>query len=163
MLMGYPMNITRYTDEAYLFFNYKLKLELHLINQLKKTRYHILYKVHPDRFFEIGNIYKNENIEIVKEKFENIWHHAEVLIFTYTSSTTFGFALDCPVPIILIESEGTPWIKGRRNVLKRRAAILTLSNNNNYNTISDTKLKLAIKEAKKKANLYKTKRLIGNF
>ena len=32
------------------------------------------------------------------------------------------------------------------------------SNNNNYNTISDTKLKLAIKEAKK-ANLYKTKRL----
>ncbi len=155
--MGYPMNITRYTDEAYLFFNYKLKLELHLINQLKKTRYHILYKVHPDRFFEIGNIYKKENIEIVKEKFENIWHQAEVLIFTYTSSTTFGFALDCPVPIILIESQGTPWIKGRRNVLKRRVAILSLSNNNNYNTISDTKLKLAIKEAKKKANLYNKK------
>ena len=31
MLMGYPMNLDRYPDEAYLFFHYKLKLSNNII------------------------------------------------------------------------------------------------------------------------------------
>lgn len=150
MIMGFPMNVKRYTDEAYLFFHYKLRLELHLFNLLKKTDYKVSYKAHPDRLRELGKLYQGLKVQVLKDKFENIWHKADVLIFTYTSTTTFGFALSCPVPIVLIEAEGTPWIKESRVKLQKRISILSSYNEKNYKNINIETLSKAIEDAKKK-------------
>ena len=34
MVMGFPMNTTRYTDDVYCFFHYAIKLQIQLLSQL---------------------------------------------------------------------------------------------------------------------------------
>ena len=56
MLMGYPMNSTRYTDEVYCFYYYRLKLQIKILQYLKGLGFYTIYKSHPDRLLEIGNL-----------------------------------------------------------------------------------------------------------
>ena len=125
MLMGYPMNLDRYPDEAYLFFHYKLKLEYMLADIISSSGYHVTYKSHPDRLEEIGSIMLDVSDRIIGEPFENVWRSADVLIFTYVPTTTFCYALNLPIPIVLIEIPGTPWYKNMREVVENRVSILT--------------------------------------
>ena len=83
------MNSRRYTEDVNCFFHYKLKLELHLLKQLNKTNFNIAYKAHPDRLLELGDIYRGIAKKVISEKFEDVWHKAEALIFTYATTTTF--------------------------------------------------------------------------
>ena len=160
MLMGYPMNSKRYVDDVYHFFHYKLKLEIHLLNELKKTSNNIIYKAHPDRINELGNIMKQDSVNIISEKFENVWKQAGVLIFTYVTTTTFGFAIQLPVPIILIAPESTKWIKERKKILEKRVVLISNSDENNYMKINKLNLENAIKLAKKRVDLNVAKKLI---
>ena len=153
MLMGYPMNIRRYTDDAHCFFHYRLKLELHLLKELNKTKFNITYKAHPDRIKELGNIYKKEVKKINAQKFEKTWENSEALVFTYLSTSTFGFALSCSIPIVLIASEGTLWLKKRKKLLEKRVSFLSPYNELNYKEINYKKLNYAIEEAKSKKNI----------
>ena len=146
--MGYPMNIRRYTDDAHCFFHYRLKLELHLLKELNKTKFNITYKAHPDRLKELGNIYKQEVKKINSQNFEKTWEQAEALIFTYLSTTTFGFAISCSIPIVLITSEGTLWLKKRKKLLEKRVSFLSPFNEFNYKEINYKKLNYAIEEKK---------------
>ena len=125
MLMGYPMNAKRYTDDVNCFFHYKLKLELHLLKQLNKTNFSIAYKAHPDRLLELGDIYHGIAKKVIAEKFEDVWHKAEAVIFTYATTTTFGFALNYPIPIVLIEAKNTLWYPERKKILNKRVAFLS--------------------------------------
>ena len=152
------MNTRRYTDDSYCFFHYRLKLELHLLKELNKIKSDITYKAHPDRIQELGNIYKTEVKKINSQKFENIWQQAEALIFTYLSTTTFGFALTYSIPIVLIAPESNLWIKKRKKLLEKRVSILTPYNEFNYKKICYKQLSNAIEDAKKKKNesIYKT-------
>jgi hypothetical protein len=161
MLMGFPMNTTRYTADVHCFFHYKLKLEMHLLEELKKSKYNLVYKAHPDRILELGAIYRNDVAEIISKKFEKVWMNAGVLIFTYVSTTTFGFALSLPIPIVLVESENIPWIKSRKKILEKRVSFIPNYNNLNYKQINYETLNKAIKEAKKKVNYNAYKQLIG--
>ena len=160
MIMGYPMNAIRYTNEAYLFFHYKLNLELHLISQLKATDFNVKYKAHPDRLLELGKIYEREECEIITDRFEKSWKQADALVFTYVSTTTFGFALSCPIPIVLIASDDVPWIKERKSILEERVSIIPLNNRYNLKQINAKKLKEGINDARRKVCYNTVKKII---
>ena len=102
--MGFPLNSFRYNVENNLFFYKTVDLEYRLISTLKKAGYHVTYKVHPDRLEEVDSIFNNMVDEYIVESFEKVWNKSDALIFTYTSTTTFGFALTTNLPIILIDS-----------------------------------------------------------
>ena len=65
MVMGYPMNSTRYTDEVYCYFNYRLKLLIFILKQLKILGYHTIYKGHPDRILELGDLMDDYVINVM--------------------------------------------------------------------------------------------------
>ena len=161
MLLGYPYNTKRYTDDAYCYFNFRLRLEKQIIKVLKKTEYNVVYKAHPDRFKELGKVMTEKNVNVVSEKFENIWNQADILIFTYATTSTFGFAINCPIPIVLIDMDGTLWIKERRKILQKRVAFITNINNKNYKKINLKNITQAINIAKQRVNIQAIKGLTG--
>ena len=91
-------------DRNYLFFYKMISLEYRIIIALKEAGYHVLYKVHPDREQEAKGIFNNFVDEYIPKPFENTWQKADLLLFTYTSTTTFGHALTTNLPIVLIDS-----------------------------------------------------------
>jgi hypothetical protein len=104
MVMGFPSNPYRYNIENNLFFYKMLDLEYRLITTLKNAGYYVIYKVHPDRLKEIDSIFNSMVDEYFVKPFEKVWSKSDALIFTYTSTSTFGFALTTNLPIILIDS-----------------------------------------------------------
>ena len=96
-----------------------------LADIISSSGYHVTYKSHPDRLEEIGSIMLDVSDRIIGEPFENVWRSADVLIFTYVPTTTFCYALNLPIPIVLIEIPGTPWYKNMREVVENRVSILT--------------------------------------
>ena len=150
MLIGFPMNSIRYTDEAYCFFHYKLKLEIHILRQLKKAGYYTIYKTHPDRLKELGNIMSNEANECNGDKFEKIWHSADALLFTYVTTTTFGYALTTPLPITVIGIKGTAWHKSRKSFVNKRVDYLGAFDDIDYLKINGIRLKKSFQKASKK-------------
>jgi len=126
MLMGYPMNLERYPDEAYLFFHYKLTLEHMLASMMTSSGYHVTYKAHPDRLKEIKSIMLGVSNQIIEKPFEDVWRDVDILVFTYVPTTTFCYALNLPMPIVLIEIPGTPWYENMRGIIEKRVAILAV-------------------------------------
>jgi len=104
MLMGFPMNSSRYAAENSLFFYSQLDLEYRLITTLKNLGYYVIYKAHPDRLEEIGSLFNDVVDEVITDSFEKVWQRSDLLIFTYTSTTTFGYALTTNLPIVLLDS-----------------------------------------------------------
>jgi len=105
MLIGYPFNSTRYVGGRGLFFYQRIDLEYRLINFLKSKNKSVIYKAHPDRFDEVNGVFNDIVDEIIVEPFEEVWSKADLLLFTYTSTTTFGYALTTNAPIVLLDSD----------------------------------------------------------
>ena len=151
MVMGYPMNSTRYTDDVYCFFHYALKLQIQLLINLKNLGYYTIYKSHPDRLLEVGNLMHNFADECNNNKFENVWDKADALVFTITTSTTFGFAITTPLPIVLINATTTDWNYSRKLQIKKRIHILDYTyNNGKHKGINSKKLNYSLEKAKNK-------------
>jgi hypothetical protein len=105
MLIGYPFNTKRYIGGRGLFFYQQVELEYRLISLLKSKNKRVIYKAHPERLKEIKGVFNNIVDEINVEPFERVWSKADLLIFTYSSTTTFGYALTTNVPIVLLDSD----------------------------------------------------------
>ena len=72
------MNSTRYTDEVCCFYYYRLKLQIKILQYLKGLGFYTIYKSHPDRLLEIGNLMNDFTDEYENSKFENIWEKAVI-------------------------------------------------------------------------------------
>ena len=106
MIMGYPCEPTRYLDGKGLFFYQQIDLEYQIISILKEEGKRIVYKAHPERLSEIEGIFSHLVDEVIVDSFEKVWEEADLLIFTYSETTTFGYALTTNIPIILLDAEG---------------------------------------------------------
>ena len=104
MIMGFPFDPSRYDIENNLFFYKILSLEHRLIKTLKDAGYYVLYKAHPDRLNEVKGLFDGLVDEYLSKPFELVWQRSDLVLFTYTSSTAFGFALTTNLPIILVDS-----------------------------------------------------------
>ena len=105
MIMGYPCECTRYSDCRGLFFKQQVDLEYQIISILKRKNKRVIYKAHPDRLREIKEVFNCIVDDILITPFEEAWDKAGLFIFTYSETTTFGYALTTNLPIILLDSE----------------------------------------------------------
>ena len=160
MLMGYPMNSNRYTGDSYCFFHYKLKLEIYILRKLKEAGYYTIYKTHPDRLLELGSILKKEADECIGEKFEKVWEKADALTFTYVTTSSFGFALTTPLPILMIDNKYTDWQIKRKILLEKRVEFLKSDYDLEHSDISALKLQKSLNLARKKVPTSKIKGFI---
>jgi hypothetical protein len=161
MLMGYPMNLYRDLDEGYMFFDYKFRLEVYLAKTLHAFGHTVVYKAHPDRLKEISGLMDDFVHEIIADPFEKVWRKAEVLIFTYVSTTTFCYALNLPIPIVLVEVEGsTPWYNDMKDLVEKRVAIVSAKIDSDID-LSNNEFIKAIDVAKDRVDLNIARQITG--
>ena len=129
MLMGYPYNDRRYTDERGMYFITHAILEYKILDYLKTINDSPLYKVHPDRSLEASDILREYSDTFIHGKFEDIYHMADVIIFTYVSTTTFGYALTTDKKIVLIEDIDNEKDKDQWSILRKRVNTISATLN----------------------------------
>ena len=105
MLVGFPMSPHRYWNYQNAFFYDALKLEIEICIKLTDAGYNVIYKAHPDRLGFVENIIGKYVHKVVTDKFEDVVNTADQIIFHYTHTSTFGFALCTDKPILLCSSE----------------------------------------------------------
>lgn len=109
MVIGYPMNPTRYVLSQGDFFLFQLDLELQILRCLRRMGLSTIYKMHPERVREAAGIFERECDEVMIAPFEKVWSAADAFVFPCTTSTTFGFALCTPRPIVVVDLPGLRW------------------------------------------------------
>lgn len=124
MLMGFPLNAYHYLGNIACFSQFHLELGLRVIEFLKKRGYRVIYKGHPDRKSEALGVFDGIADEVLFDPFEKNWHKADAFLFTYPGTTTFGFALCCNRPIILLDHIDRQWNKTAFNLLAKRCRIV---------------------------------------
>jgi len=160
MLMGYPMSLQRYAG-AYEFFYYRLTLENIVAEFIKHSDYNFIYKVHPDKSKEIQSVMTDVSNSIIEKPFEDVWRKAGVLLYTYVATTTFGYALNLPIPIVLIEMPETKWYKNMREILEKRVVIIQAEVVDGLINIDRDNLINAINLAENRVNLNIAKEITG--
>jgi hypothetical protein len=124
MLMGYPYNDRRYTDERGMYFVIRALLENKILDYLKTINVTPLYKVHPDRIEEASDILREHSDTFIYGKFEDSYNIADIIIFTYVSTTTFGYALKTDKKIVLIEDVNNEKDEDQWEMLRRRVSTI---------------------------------------
>jgi len=124
MMVGYPMNVTRYPYSTGDFFLFQLDLEIRVIKLLKRHGLKVVYKMHPERQREAGGVFEDLADEVLTEPFEKVYGYADALFFGCITSTTFGFALCTQLPILVIDIQGTNWNREAYELLKRRCVMI---------------------------------------
>ena len=143
MLIGFPMNCQKKTDERGLFFLPKVHIEYDVSTMLKKWGVSVLYKAHPDRKDEVSGIFTDVVDEVVCDPFESSWERADAFIFTHTSTTTFSFALATDRKVILIDVDTNLVDKELREKLSKRVDCVpaTIDSNDTMIQFDEKKLK----------------------
>lgn len=123
MIVGYPMNANTYPVPGGFFYR-QLQLLLSLCRHLNRKKIKIIYKAHPERKKYITSLIA-PYVDIIETKpFEKTWVSADLFLFTHSHSTTFGFALNLPRPIILVDWEKSYWMPDQSDCLKRRCRLI---------------------------------------
>ena len=117
-------------------------MEYRLITTLKNFGYYVVYKAHPDRIKEIEGLFNDVVDEVITESFEKVWQGSDLLIFTYTSTTTFGYALTTNLPIILVDSAQKFRDKKEYDDMSSRVNLVKTSFNDNMRISFDSDLLL---------------------
>jgi len=127
MVIGYPMNPTRYVLSQGDFFLFQLDLELQILRCLRRMGLRTIYKMHPDRIDEARGLFETECDEVMVSPFETVWSAADAFVFPCTTSTTFGFALCTPRPIVVVDVPGLKWNPRVYPGLSRRCRMVPAS------------------------------------
>lgn len=120
MLIGYPMNATRYQYSAGDFFAFQLHAELRIAEVLRGAGYRVIYKAHPQRMRELGDAFAGRVDEMLSEPFETTWNRADAFVFGCMTTTVFSVALLTPLPVAILDIEGLAWDSEAEALLKRR-------------------------------------------
>jgi hypothetical protein len=102
----------------------KHELVLRLARVLKTAGFYVIYKARPDSVNEIEGLFDEYIDEILTERFEEVFHAADCIIFINSYTTTFGFALLTNRPIVLLNIKGAPWHPRAFGLLKKRCNIV---------------------------------------
>lgn len=109
MIIGFPLNEIIYPSfpSNHAFSN--LHLDIRIATQLRKAGYKLIYKTHPDKTENATNILGPYFDEVISDRFESIYDQADCLLFTYSRTSTFGFAMLTPKPIVLVNLDDVFW------------------------------------------------------
>lgn len=124
MVMGYPLVPQRFPLQGGMYCPLQLDLQMRIIELLLSSAFEALYKAHPDVKGAGNTAFSDLGAEIVTKPFEQVWSEADTLIFTYPSTSTFGYALCTNRPIILFDVEGTAWNPEPLALLRNRCTLI---------------------------------------
>jgi hypothetical protein len=155
MIMGYPYNSSRYTDERGMFFLSKIDLERRLILQISKLGFKVIYKGHPDRKAEIEGVFDDIVDEIDFSPFETSFQNADIIVFSYVSTTTFGYSLQTDKKILLICDNDNNINKTQWKILEKRVLLVKSNIDNNLKVCFDERV-LEEKISSKKVEVFDT-------
>ena len=120
MLIGFPLNDIIYPSFPSNHALSNLHLDIRLAQLLKQHGYTVLYKAHPDKLDEAKGLLNPFIDEFISERFETAYQQADCLIFSYSRTSTFGFAMLTNKPIILIDLDDVYWHQQAREQTQKR-------------------------------------------
>jgi len=123
MLIGTVLKGYSFLDSEYHCFAF-LHLELRIIRFLRSTGYNIIYKPRPDTLHMTEGIFEDYADEVLTDKFEDVYQHADCLLFASPYTTTFGFSLLTNKPIVLINVNGYTWYPRAFELIKKRCSVV---------------------------------------
>jgi hypothetical protein len=126
MLVGFPMGNFRYSYGTGLFGPLRLDLEIRLIRSLRDSGFRVLYKPHPATASLVSPVIKNYADEIIGGAFETVFQQADTLLFTYTETSTFGFALCTNAAIALLDFGDAEWNARMLELISKRCAVVPI-------------------------------------
>jgi len=96
-----------------------------LLGKLTKWGYQVLHKPHPGGTARppIGFVEKF-GVRMLGGRFEDVMSRADLYLFDFALTSTFGPALSSAKPMVLIDFGMAPWIEEARKMLERRCAIV---------------------------------------
>jgi hypothetical protein len=118
LLSGYFNLDTEYHPFAFLYNDLKL------IKILKKAGYYVIYKPGFHELNEMKSIFEGYVDEVIIERFEDVYNHADCLLWTAPYSTTFGFALLTNKPIVLLNVQGYTWYTRAFELVRKRCSVV---------------------------------------
>jgi hypothetical protein len=120
MLIGFPLNKFIYPSfpSNHAFSN--LHLDIRLAKLLKQHGYTVLYKAHPDKLEEAEGLLNSYVDEFITERFETAYQQADCFIFSYSRTSTFGFAMLTNRPILLMNLDDVFWYPQAREQTQKR-------------------------------------------
>lgn len=78
--------------------------QMRVLRALSEKGYRVLIKPHPRTRINLPNdFFKSLHIEVLTDDFENVYDSADVILYDYTLSTTFGSGLRTDRHIVLID------------------------------------------------------------
>ena len=101
----------------------RLYHQLEIVKLLKDNGYYVIYKPRPDSSTETKAIFETYASEVLTDRFEDVYHYADCLLFSAPYSTTFGFSLLTNKPIVLMNAEGYPWYPRAFELIKKRCSV----------------------------------------
>jgi len=137
MLIGFGMNHYRYLDGAGYFYYFQLDLQYRVALLIKRLGYTLVYKVHPDRAEEVGNLFSNIADVVEQRPFETAWQNCDSYVFTHPGSTVFGHAVFTKKPILLVDLENNNWNKDGYLKLQRRCQTVKAQYNRSNRILFD--------------------------
>ncbi|MGF1631582.1 MAG: hypothetical protein ACFCUT_19070 [Kiloniellaceae bacterium] len=103
----------------------KLDWQARLLRHLAEWEFEVVHKPHPESAAAPPEaLSRFGRYERQSEIFEKIWNTADLLLFDYPSSSTFGFALLTRKPIVLIDVGRSDWLPMAAKDLRARCAMV---------------------------------------
>jgi len=128
MIIGFPMNVTRYPDDSGLFFYEKIQQEIRLAMVLRKCGQTVIYRPHPDRLQYVSDVVRPYVDRISLEPFNKAMCDVGTIAFTHPTTSTFGVALLTNKNIILLEDKRRDqWSKRGLELLRKRCHFIELN------------------------------------
>lgn len=123
MLVGFPIsNIFYPSFPSYNDFT-NIHLELNLIHVLKKNGFEVLYKAHPDKLDAMQGLFDTADT-ILTAPFESVFQQADCILFSYSRTSTFGYAMLTTKPIVLIDLDNVMWHPAPYQLIQKRCNII---------------------------------------
>ena len=97
--------------------------QLEIVKLLKGNGYYVIYKPRPDSSTETKAIFETYVSEVLTDRFEDVYHYADCLLFSAPYSTTFGFSLLTNKPIVLMNAEGYTWYPRAFELIRKRCSV----------------------------------------
>jgi hypothetical protein len=134
MFIGFAFSINYNLDKTFPDLAY-FHTELKIARILAKAGYKVLYKVHPDSISSVPNMMEilarigdelGDLFKVVVGPFEETMHSADAFLFSYTSTTTFNWALCTRKSVVLIDFDEfvRPHSKEALDLLSKRCKII---------------------------------------
>ncbi len=152
LILGYPKTIRPDINSPYQSISLSSKLEINLINCLKK-KYEVYYNSHPDRRKETKKIFKDMP-NILYERYEDIYKNFDITFFTYHRCTAFGFALLKSVPCMMIYNKESEMTNLTKNYLKKRVSFVNTVTTDKPSIIFNENKIFSLAEKSKKLSRY---------